>query len=79
MRRKRWMKVLELGLAGALWMNAAAWAAPVYNTQTDTRSLEHPDHEYDFEHGATQYVIDTQNRGVLHIHKSDEQQEALGD
>ncbi|MBQ7016994.1 MAG: hypothetical protein IJN10_08590 [Firmicutes bacterium] len=79
MRLKRWMKVLELGLAGALWMNAAAWAAPVYNTQTDTRSLEHPDHEYDFEYGATQYVIDTQNRGVLHIHKSDEQQESLGD
>ena len=79
MKRKNWGRVLSIGLAGALWVSSAVWAAPTYNEQTDSSAVEHPNHAYDFAYGATKYVIDTQNRGVLHIHKTTDSLEDMGD
>lgn len=66
-----WKKAAVLGMTGAMLLCAAVGAAPVYNTETDTSALEHPNHGYSFDHEATKYVIDTNKRGILHIHKSE--------
>ncbi len=80
MKRNSWMvKILGLAMVSVLLVSSTALAAPVYNTQPDMDALEHPDHDYEFEHAATKYVIDTDHRGVLHIHKADAQREDLGD
>ena len=66
-----WKKAAVLGMTGAMLVCSAASAAPTYNTETDTSALEHPHHGYSFDHEATKYVIDTNKRGILHIHKSE--------
>ena len=66
-----WKRAAVFGMTGAMLMSSVVSAAPTYNTETDTSSVEHPHHGYDFEHEATKYVIDTNHRGILHIHKSE--------
>ena len=66
-----WKKAAVFGMTGALLVSGVVSAAPTYNTETDTSALEHPHHEYEFDHEATKYVIDTNKRGILHIHKSE--------
>lgn len=66
-----WKRAAVFGMAGAMLMCSVVSAAPVYNTESDTSALEHPHHGYSFDHEATKYVIDTNKRGILHIHKSE--------
>ncbi len=66
-----WKKAAVFGMTGAMLVSGAVNAAPTYNTETDTSAVEHPQHGYSFDHEATKYVIDTNNRGILHIHKSE--------
>ncbi len=66
-----WKKAAVFGMTGALLVSGAVNAAPTYNTETDTSAVEHPHHGYSFDHEATKYVIDTNKRGILHIHKSE--------
>jgi len=66
-----WKRAAVFGMTGAVLMSSVVSAAPTYNTETDTSSVEHPHHGYDFDHEATKYVIDTNHRGILHIHKSE--------
>lgn len=73
-------KMLILGLSGAILASGmlGVSAADTYNTVADTSSAEHPNHSYAFDSQATKYVIDTNKKGILHIHKS-ESSHSLGD
>ena len=64
-------RAVVLGMTGAMLLGGVVHAAPVYNTETDTSATEHPHHGYSFDYEATKYVIDTNKRGILHIHKSE--------
>ena len=77
--RNFWKKAAVWGMTGAMLMCGAVNAAPVYNTETDTSALEHPNHGYSFDHAATKYVIDTNKRGILHIHKSENNRSEAND
>lgn len=66
-------KAMVIGVSSAILAGSMlpVWAAPIYNTTPDESAIEHPYHDYEFDYSANKSVIDTNKRGILHIHKSE--------
>lgn len=64
-------KVMAAAMAGMVLASSAIGAAgETYYPEEDVSSAEHPNHSYDFGYAETKYVIDTNQKGILHIQKS---------